>query len=133
MSFRSINRHGYSSAKAPQEVQSVAKGSMRGPGSVDFVLSTLSVERGSTSFFSRSLLYVNVFGSPRFFLDREVSSLSPKREALTAQVCSAVGMQHGWTCWPNSMKRRKYGLQLREKFAYTLWLVRVPRFLLLSK
>ena len=86
-----------------------------------------------TSFFSRSLLYVKVFGSPRFFLGRGVSSLSPKRETPTAQVCSVVGMQRGWTCWPNIMKRRKHGLQLRENFAYTLCLVRVPRFLLFSK
>ena len=42
-----MNRDGYSSPKTLKKVHSVAKRSMGGHGSVDFVLSALSVERGS--------------------------------------------------------------------------------------
>ena len=91
---------------------------MRGPGNVDFIfINAFRETRFITSFCSRSL-YVKVFVSLRFFLGREVSSFSLKRETLTAKMCSAVGVQRGWTCWPNSMKRRKHGLQLRGKFTY---------------
>ena len=46
-----MNRDGYSSAKALSEAHNVAKRSMRSAGGVDFVLSTLSVERGSYPVF----------------------------------------------------------------------------------